>query len=188
MKRILGLDASTTTIGLSVIDYDDESLTMIHHEYFKPPKNGNIFEKLAIVRDFVFSRLDKYKPDDVSLEDIILFMKGHSTAKTVSSLAVLNRTVGLAVYNQSGKIPALLNVMKIRHALKLDKKLPPKEAMPDLVAHHLKISYPWIMNKKGKVMVENYDMADAIAVALAFIKINAVDAKPKKASKKKGKL
>ncbi len=181
----MGLDASTTTIGLSVIDYEDGYTCLVHHEFFKPPKKAEIFQKLAIVQGFIFDRLTKYKPDDVALEDIILFMKGHSTAKTVSSLAVLNRTVGLAIYNQTDKPPKLLNVMKIRHAIKLDKKLPPKEDIPDLVAHHLNISFPWQYNKKGKLIVENYDMADAIAVGLAFIKTSNVEQSPKKPSKKK---
>lgn len=186
MKRILGLDASTTTIGLCVIDFDGYGKTLVHHEYFKPPKKGDIFERLATVRDFIFERLDEYKPDHVCLEDIILFMKGHSTAKTINSLAVLNRTVGLAVFNHSGRAPTLLNVMKIRHALKLDKKLPTKEEIPDLVAFHLNLGeFPWRLNKKEKVMEENYDMADAMAVALTFIKISAVELKPKKTSKKK---
>lgn len=189
MKRIMGLDASTTTIGLCVIDFDEKGKNLTHHEYFKPPKNGDIFERLATVRDFIFERLDQYKPDSVVLEDIILFMKGRSTAKTISSLAVLNRTVGLAVFNHSGRAPNLMNVMKIRHALKLDKKLPAKDEIPNLVAHHLNLStFPWLYNKKGKVMEENYDMADSMAVALAFIKISAVELKPKKLRKKKGKV
>ena len=167
---------------------------MIHHEYYKPPKEGDIFERLAQVRDFIYARLDSFKPDNVALEDIILFMKGHSTAATVSALAVLNRTVGLAIYNQSGKSPELLNVMKIRHALKTDNQLPAKEEIPDLVAYHLGIDFPWILKEKGrgkrkemKAIEENFDMADAMAVGLAYIKIKDVESLPKKPSKKKKK-
>lgn len=193
--RVLSLDASTTTIGLAVFDYTKFSdVKMVHHEYYKPPKEGDIFERLAQVRDFIYARLDSYKPDHVALEDIILFMKGHSTAATVSALAVLNRTVGLAIYNQSGKSPELLNVMKIRHALKTDSQLPPKETIPDLVALHLKITFPWVLKEKGrgkkkemKPIEENYDMADAMAVGLAYIKIKDVESQPKKAPKKKKK-
>lgn len=184
--KLLSLDASTTTIGLAVFDYSKFSdVKLVHNEFYKPPKNGNIFERLAEVREFIYSRLDTYQPDNVALEDIILFMKGHSTATTVSSLAVLNRTVGLAVYNQSGRCPELLNVMKVRHALKIGKKLPAKEEIPDLVAKHLKIDFPWIFNKKGKLVIENYDMADAMAVGLAYIKIKDVELMSKKALKKK---
>jgi Holliday junction resolvasome RuvABC endonuclease subunit len=186
--RLLSLDASTSTIGLAVFDYTNFSdKKLIHYEYFKPPKNGDIFERLAKVRDFIYTKLDKYSPDEVALEDIILFMKNKSSAATISSLAVLNRTVGLTIYNNCGKSPTLLNVMKIRHAIKTDKKLPSKEEIPNLVATHLLMEFPWIFNKKGKVIEENYDMADAIAVGLAFIKIKDIELAPKKESKKKKK-
>jgi Holliday junction resolvasome RuvABC endonuclease subunit len=170
-KRVLGFDASTTTIGVAVLDEIDGYVSLVHLEHFKPPKDGNIFEILAIVRKFIIEKIQQFSPTDVVLEDIILFMKGHSTAKTISSLAVLNRTVGLAIYNQFGKSPELLNVMKIRHALKITKTLPSKEEMPDLVASILGIKFPYIINKKGKYIAENYDRADAISVALAFLKI-----------------
>lgn len=187
-KIVMGLDASTTTIGLSILSYEDGyiDVTLQHVEHFKPPKKGDIFQRLAVTRKFIFDRLEKFKPDDVVLEDIILFMKGHSTAKTISSLAILNRTVGLSVYDKFGQSPHLLNVMKIRHAIKDGTKLPGKEEMPELVAKILNIKFPFILNKKGAIAVENYDRADSIAVALAFIEISKrVEQKASVVSKKR---
>lgn len=189
-KRVMGLDASTTTIGLAVIDYSDTERKLVHYEYFKPDKKVHVLQMLAGVRAFILSRLETYKPDYVALEDIILFMKGHSTAQTISALSILNRTVGLTVYNHMGRPPAMLNVMKVRHTIKLDKILPPKEDIPELVAKLLGIEFPWIVNKKGKRIEENCDMADSIAVALAFITLGPEKAelapvkKPKKRKKK----
>lgn len=186
--RVLGLDASTTTIGIAVIDFEDNgSMNLVHHGFYKPPKNGHIVERLASVREFIYGLMGRYQPNDVALEDIILFMKGHSTAQTVSSLAVLNRTVGLAVYNQSGRVPNMLNVMAIRHALKTDKELPAKEEIPELVAHYLKQPFPYRKNKKGNVATENFDMADAMAVAIAFWKKKVEQLKPKPSKRKKRK-
>ncbi len=171
--RILGLDASTTTIGLAVIDHDNyQNPVLFTVEFFKPPKKGDLFNKLAQVRQFVIDKIQEYHPDEIVLEDILLFMKGHSTAATISSLAVLNRTVGLAVYDTLNRPPILLNVMKIRHAIKQDKTLPAKENIPELVATILKIEFPYVFNKKKKISPESYDMADAIAVALAYLKIS----------------
>lgn len=169
----MGLDASTTTIGLSVIEHENyQDLKLLHVEFFKPQKDIDLFEKLSKVRQFIFDRINKYEPDEVALEDILLFMQGKSTATTISSLAVLNRTVGLAIYDALGKSPNLLNVMKIRHAIKQSKKLPAKDEIPTLVANILKIEFPYVLNKKKKICIENYDMADAIAVGLAFAKLN----------------
>ncbi len=179
-KRILALDCSTTTVGIAVIDEDGPKTSLVHNTFYKPPKKGNIFERLASVRKFIISILEKYQPDEVVLEDIILFMPRKSSAKTITSLAIINRTIGLAVYDTLGKPPTLLSVMKIRHALKLTKELPSKEEIPELVAKILNIDFPYILNKKGNIAVENYDMADAVAVALAHAKLSNMPIKLQK--------
>lgn len=187
LKRLIGLDASTSTIGLSVIDYDtsDGYVNLYHVEYFKPSKKGNIFERLSGVREFIIKKIREFKPNEVVLEDIILFMKGHSTAKTISSLSILNRTVGLAAYD-TGYIPTLLNVMSIRHKIKDGKKMPSKAEVPELVAKILKITFPYVLDKKGNHAIENEDMADAVAVGLAFISgAKPVEKKTKSPHKKK---
>lgn len=166
--RVLGLDASTTTIGLAVIDTDP--LKLVHCEFYKPPKKGSLFKRLKAVQIYITDMLNKYQPDEVAIEDIILFMKGKSTAKTITSLAIFNRFVGFTVTEVLGKEPHLLNVMRIRHSLKLTKKLPDKKEMPDLAAHHLGISFPWQYGKKGKLLEENFDVGDSISVVLAYLK------------------
>ncbi|MEY2703917.1 MAG: hypothetical protein RLY43_2556 [Bacteroidota bacterium] len=166
--RVLGLDASTNTIGISIIDYIDGNFTLIDKLFYKPPKKGHPIEKLAFTKMSISNVIEKYKPDHIALEDIILFMKGKSTAKTTTSLAALNRTVGLAAYEYSNVPPTLLNVLTIRHAIK-DKTLPSKEDIPELVAQKLGFKWEWMKDKNGKIMPENYDVADGIAVALAFI-------------------
>lgn len=193
-KKVMGFDASTTTIGIAVIEYDESNAKLIHVEHYKPPKKGDLIERLAQVREFVAKQINEFNPDEIVIEDIILFMKGRSTAKTISSLAVLNRTVGLAVYNFSGKLPQLFNVMKIRHTLKLDSKLPSKEEMPAIIEKRLNIEFPWKYKTKKDgskvVMEESYDMCDAISVALTFIECEKKgnSSKVKKVKKvKKGK-
>lgn len=187
--KILGLDASTTTIGVSLLEEVDGKIEFRHVEYYKPPKKGDIFERLTAVRKFINKKIDELQPDQIVLEDIILFMKGKSSATTISSLAVLNRTVGLAVYDRMGCSPILLNVMKIRHAIKLGSVLPSKEEIPKLVSEVLDFKFPYVYNRNKKLRPENGDMADAIAVALAYLKIKQKDGlsakKVRKARKQK---
>jgi hypothetical protein len=38
--------------------------------------------------------------------------------------------------------------------------------MPALIESHLNIKFPYLYNKKQKIKVESYDMADAAAVGL----------------------
>jgi hypothetical protein len=111
-------------------------------------------------------------------------MKGSSSANTVIPLAILNMTLRLAI-RDIGITPEALNVLKIRHTLKLTKVLPKKEDIPELVAQHLGIPYPWLYKinrrtKQQQILEESYDVADSIAVALTWAKLQTV---PKKKSR-----
>jgi Holliday junction resolvasome RuvABC endonuclease subunit len=200
MPRVLGLDASTNTIGICVLDFTlDGKFDLVTASYYKPPKKGHPIERLGMTKLAIEKIIEKYQPDHIALEDIILFMKGKSTAKTTTSLAALNRTVGLAVYEKTNNPPILLNVLTIRHAIK-DKEVPDKDKIPDTVAGKLNIKFPWILNKNQKPIIENYDMADGMAVALAYacltintkgifpIEKESSIKKEKKKKKKKSKL
>lgn len=180
MKRVLGFDISSTTIGYCVLEISDgNDIQFILCNYIKPLKKGSIIERVAHTRDVVQSVIDQVKPDYIAIEDIVQFMAGASTAKTIITLTTFNRMIGLLAHDYLGKSPALYSVMSIRHGLKTDKILPKKEEIPDLVAKHLKIKFPYLFNKKGKIKVESYDMADGVAVALfhAFVLTQRVKVK-----------
>lgn len=187
--RILGLDASTSTIGIAVIQ--DKPLKLIHYEYYKPDKSQDELNMLTKARDYILAIAKKYKIDDFVIEDYVRFMGGKSTAGTTIPLAILNMTIRLAVLDCLNIIPKSLNVMKIRHTLKTDKQLPKKEDIPELVGLHLQIPFPWLYKTNRKkqqvIMVESYDIADAIAVALAWVKLQSRPVKlpARKISKKK---
>ena len=174
MRRIMGLDASTTTIGLSILKYDDGYLTLDHVEYYKPPKDGNIFERLNEVREFILKKIRELQPTDIAVEDIIQYMP-KSTAATIIALARLNLTVCMTIYGEVGLPPTLLDVNKIRRTIKIGKLQPKKEEIPDVVCAHLGISFPYVYKKqgknKGKFANESFDMADSIAVALSYFKL-----------------
>lgn len=182
MKRILGFDVSSTTIGYSVLEIDDDNdIKFVLCNYVKPNKKGSIIDRIVETRNVVQSIIDQVKPDFIGIEDIIQFMQGHSTAKTIIMLTTFNRMVGLTAHDYLGRAPELFSVMSIRHGLKKDKIFPKKEEIPDLVAEHLGIKFPYLFNKKGKIKVESYDMADGVAVALyhAFLLTGRVKRKGK---------
>jgi hypothetical protein len=190
--KILGLDASTTTIGVAVIETTTAGNKLIHSSYFKPSKEGHIFERLTEARQFVYDLIDQHKPDEVVIEDIIAFMAGGSTASTTLLLNVWNKTCGLAVFDKLGKPPQMINVLALRHALKENKIFPKKEEMPELVAKKLGITFPYVYITKGKykdnIAAESYDMADAIALALGYAikpELGIKKAKKKKVKKSK---
>lgn len=175
MSIVLGFDVSSSTIGFGVIDYDGYGqYKLIDSGYFKPNKKVSLFKSLELVKADVYNLIKKHNPDDIAIEDVVQFMAKKSTARTIITLAVYNRTVGLTCYEIHGKEPSLWSVMAIRHKLKLNKQFPPKEDMPNIIEKHLNITFPWItkiVKKKGKapekkICVESYDVADGICVAL----------------------
>ena len=170
IKRVLGIDCSSTTIGYCVLEIDDltKEIKFISASYLKPVKTGTITERIVDTRNKINTIINNIKPDYIGIEEIIQFMQGKSTAKTIIMLTTFNRMVCLLSYDYLQKSPELFNVMSIRHGLKFDKDFPKKENIPNLVAKHLGITFPYEHDKKGKIKVENYDKADGVAVALYY--------------------
>jgi Holliday junction resolvasome RuvABC endonuclease subunit len=150
--------------------------------YHKPIKKGSIIERIVDTRNHMKKIIEDHKPDYIAIEDIIKFMKGKSSAQTIIMLTTFNRMIGLAAYDYLGASPNLYSVMTIRHGLKLNKVFPKKEDVPELVAKHLGITFPYEYGKKGSLKVENYDKADGVAVALyhTFVLAGKVKLKGKK--------
>jgi Holliday junction resolvasome RuvABC endonuclease subunit len=168
MTIVIGLDISSTCIGYSVLNIDANNIiSIIKADYIKPIKIGTIIERLVDTRDQIQDLFNTYKPDYIGIEDLIKFMP-KTTATTVTTLSAFNRIIALTAYDSLNTYPGLFSVMAIRHGLKLNKIFPKKEEMPDLVAKHLGITFPYRKNKKGKIIVENYDIADGIAVGLYY--------------------
>lgn len=171
-NRILGIDCSSSCIGLGLIEIDKKNkIKFIAADHISPIKHDDITLRLADTRDKLIAAIDKYSPDHIAIENIIAYMPGKSSANTIITLATFNRMACLLSFDYLGKSPELFGVINIRHGLKITPAFPAKEEMPELVAHHLGIKFPWIFNKKKNKVVENFDRADAIAVALfqAFV-------------------
>jgi len=144
MKKILGFDCSSTTIGYCVLNWDEISnqISFESADYFKPPKDGNLIERIAKTRDAIRKIIEDVEPDYIGVEEIISFMKGKSTAQTIIMLTTFNRMICLLAYDWLARSPELFNVMSIRHGLKMNKVLPKKEEMAGLICQHLGIEQP----------------------------------------------
>jgi len=175
MATILGLDISSATIGAALIEPNDDGFKLKYHEYFKPPKKVSLFESLYETRQWIIEKMLAWAPSEVVMEDIAKHFTsaggmGKSSAATMIKLAVYNRTVGLAVYENLNRDPHLINVHTVRSIVKPGgyKGRLSKDDVPEAVAAILKIDFPYKLKKTGKIAEESYDVADAIAVALAF--------------------
>jgi Holliday junction resolvasome RuvABC endonuclease subunit len=169
-KTVLGFDVSSSCIGYCVLEIDELSNTITFKkvDFIKPIKTGSIVTRLVETRNLILKVLNEFKPDYIGIEDLIKFMP-KSTATTVVILTAFNRMVCLACHDYlKNNSPELFNVNTIRSALKIGTTRPKKPDMPELVAKHLGIIFPYMLGKQGKIKEENYDMADGIAVALYY--------------------
>jgi Holliday junction resolvasome RuvABC endonuclease subunit len=170
MTRILSFDISSTTTGYAIldVDMDTKEIKFVSCNHLKPIKDGGIIERIADTRDKISNIIVESKPDLIGIENIISFMGGRSTSNTIIMLTTFNRMICLAAYDYLNKSPELFSVLSIRHGLKKDKIFPKKEDMPALVSEHLGVIFPYVTGKKGKIMPESYDRADAVAVGLYY--------------------
>lgn len=184
-KIILGFDISSTTTGWCVLSLDEKNnISFVKADYVKPIKKGTIIERIVDTRNKIQKIINDVKPDYIGIEDIIKFMAGKSSAQTIIMLTTFNRMIGLCAYDYLHKPPELFSVMTIRHGLKLDKVFPKKEDMPALVSQRLGITFPYQFGKKGALKVENFDMADGIAVALYYALVLTGQTRIKRKGKK----
>lgn len=171
MEIILGLDISTKTIGIGILSVNNQKITVEKVSYYSHNKKDNQLQKLIKAKSFILNLLEQFNPTTVVIEDIVLFMKNKSQAKTIVPLAVMNRTIALTVLEKTFKEPIFLNVLSIRHSIKdqITKELPAKEQVPERLEQILNIKFPFIYDKKGKVKEETFDSADGLAVATSYI-------------------
>ena len=193
MKTVLSFDVSTTTIGICLLSHDDGYVHMDHIEDYKSNKNGNILERLKETKTYILNVVRKYKPDEIAIEKYIEYMKA-SNSKTILLLAIFNQTIALACYEETGKLPHILNVNSVRALIKPEGRAGrlSKEDVPSALEYHLNIKWEFLYtkpktNKKTKkvktstIKAESYDRADAAAVGLAYI----FSQRPKKIKAKK---
>lgn len=165
--KILGFDVSSTVTAYCCMTIENKEIIKIEHGFFKPLKKGTIFERLSSFQKEIEKIINKFSPDNIVIEDIVKFMQHRSQANTIIMLALFNRQVGLTCFNM-GISPILYNVMQIRHCIKLNKKMPKKEEVPDVLEKRLNIKFPYVL-KNNKIKQESYDVADAFAVTLTHL-------------------
>jgi hypothetical protein len=171
--KILGLDCSSSVIGWGLLTLKENSPVLLSHGHIKPlDSKFDIVVRLQDVYEKIGDLCYDVNPTHVSIEDIILHMKGLSSAKTITTLAVFNRTVGTSVYIHTGIVPELLSVGTIRKLIReshptVDPKFK-KEQIPDIIREHLEPGFVNIMNRNDNVSNETYDEADGIAAAWAY--------------------
>lgn len=177
---ILGLDASTSVVGLAIID--EQTGQIVYTDYLKLTGKATkkMIDKAAAVKEWLQKIKTKYQITKVYIEDYaIKFARGKSSASTITKLAAWNGICQWIAYDIFGLYTEALNVTEARKKLGIKtlsvKKcgIDVKEQVFDQVMKNYNLTWPTKVlssgPRKGQTVYINEarDMTDAYVVAKA---------------------
>lgn len=169
---ILGLDISTSVIGIAIINSETRELAMV--EAFDISKIDCFFEKSEAVGARLWEIKNNYNIEHLFIETALKrFVPGRSRADTLIKLAKINGVVSFIAFDAFGVIPEYINPNTARSLYGLSfprgTKGPARKKMViESVIEKEKTSFKYEMARGGK----NYkrgtdDKADAVVIARA---------------------
>jgi Holliday junction resolvasome RuvABC endonuclease subunit len=168
---ILGLDISTTIIGVALINDEGKLIVSDHWDI---SKKETLFEKAEMVGSLLWELKTEYKIKKVFIETALKkFFPGKSRADTIIKLAKFNGIISWLCFDTFFKAPTFINVNTARTLYGLSfprgTKGPQRKKMViEAVKEKEKTAFTFEMARGGK----NYkkgtdDRADAIVIARA---------------------
>jgi hypothetical protein len=175
---ILGLDISTSITGFAIVG-DSE---ILHYSMCDLRKHKGVFAKAKIVRSYIEEMFEMYQLDNESFvgaskfpiehiyieQPLHMFMKGKSSAKTLSALMTFNGIVSWLIYELFEIEPEYIAATSARkHAgIKVKRGEKAKEVVLNHLLEH-EPSFHIEYTKHGNPVAGAYDKADAIVIAKA---------------------
>lgn len=167
--NVLGLDISTTTVGLTIVNED--GLVMMD---FVKPKGNTIFEKMDSGVEQLIAKIGKIKLDMIMAEQPnIMFQQGKSSAQTISKILRFNGAILFTLHRKFRIFPDEIMTVSARKQVigrgRFDKGVDPKEEVFKFVSQKVNPD-AWVKcfnEKTGKFKPERFDMADSWVIAMA---------------------
>jgi hypothetical protein len=176
---ILGVDISTSITGFAVVG-DGQ---LLHYSSVDLRKHKGVFAKATALREYLEDIFENYQLDQDRagwggskhpLEHIYIeqplhmFMRGKSSAKTLSTLMTFNGIVSWLIYELFEIEPEYISASSARKRAGI--RVPRGEKAKQVVLKYLLEHEPAFRieyTKHGNPVAESYDRADAIVVAKA---------------------
>jgi hypothetical protein len=168
---VLGLDISTSVIGLSIIDPVTEELKVL--EFVNLKKEKDLLQK-AIAFKLHLLKYTALTISHICIEEpLVMFKDGFSMAQILAKLSLFNGMCCTMAWMVFGIIPEYYNVNTARKLAFNDIKFPKGANRKSIILNRVHQRYQqidWMYSKKGALLKFNYDMADAAVIALAKCK------------------
>ena len=170
-KFILGLDISTSVVGIAILD-KDKNIQTYNAIKFKP--NMDLEERADFLQKSIQLLDTAWRIEHVFVEQpFIAFSGGKTTAVTMSKLQRFNGMCCYGVYSIFGNSPTLIQANKARGlvGIKVKRGEKAKPVVLKWVETNYKKTFTYEMTRHGNPKPTTYDMADAIVVARAGIEL-----------------
>tara|TARA_R110002153_G_scaffold32649_4_gene98721 strand:- start:74 stop:631 length:558 start_codon:yes stop_codon:yes gene_type:complete len=168
MNYILGLDISTSVIGMAVMDLDKN---LIHYRNLKMSSKDDLEVRCWQFKQDLLS-IFEYDIEAVYVEQpAMMFGGGKTTAQTMSKLQRFNGMCCYAVYTQTFMVPHLVhaNTARKKMNIKIPRNVKKKKTY---IVEQVKNKYPsfnYELTRFGNPKPGTDDIADAIVIAHAGV-------------------
>jgi hypothetical protein len=163
---ILGLDLSTSIIGICIVDKDGK---IIHQEHIDLRKEETFFDKVKVAKNIILGTIRKNRVRDVWVEQSLqAFRPGFSSAKTLLTLSKFSGIMEWIIHEGSEIAPQYIGASSARKTCGIT--VPRGEKGKEVVMRFLLDKEPTFVveyTKHGNIKKHFYDIADAIVVAKA---------------------
>ena len=168
---ILGLDISTSVIGIAVLDEDKN---LVSYDAIKFKSDVSLEERADFLSKEVQTLNTTWRIKHVFVEQpFIAFSGGKTTAVTMSKLQRFNGMCCYGLYCIYRNSPTLIQANKARGlvGIKVRRGEKAKPVVLAWVEENYKGSFSYEMTRHGNPKPTTYDMADAVVVARAGIEL-----------------
>jgi Holliday junction resolvasome RuvABC endonuclease subunit len=173
-KVILGLDVSTSRIGICIIDYGSN---LLRSEFIKMNSKDDLEDRCIVLENFL-SNINAHNSinnrgyfiDKVFIESpFMMFSGGKTTAMTMAKLQRFNGMVCYMVRRSLGITPVSIAANKARGlvGLKVKRGEDTKKKVIEWVQNEYPTDFEVTMTRFGNPKPGTDDMADAVVVARA---------------------
>ena len=174
-EAILGLDISTSCIGLTVLGANGKPLLITALDFKNKNKFPSYFQKAKSVENAILKLKKEYNITKIAIESaLFMFRPGASSAATISSLIRFNGIVSWILYEIFSFEPIFISSGTARKACSI--KIPKGKKAKLVVMEHLQKDeqfLPYITyTKNGSIKPNVFDMADSYVIARAAFLTN----------------
>ena len=169
-SSILALDVSTSVIGICVLDeLTGQRLQSL--EFLNLKREKNMFNKALDFKEHI-SKYKSLNIRHVAIEEpFVAYKHGQSSAHVLSKLSMFNGMVAIICFLVFGVEPTYYNVNHARKLAFPTMTYPQGSNRKMVVWSHVAELFPdvqWLYGpRSGELVKTNFDMADAVVVALA---------------------